>query len=74
MVVLFCCLESNIAFMSGKEPEVILGVTNAIGPLVFLMKWKGIDEANLIEAAVANKLYPQTVIEYYEKRFMWVDK
>lgn len=66
--------KSNIAFMSGKEPEVILGVTNAIGPLVFLMKWKGIDEANLIEAAVANKLYPQTVIEYYEKRFMWVDK
>lgn len=52
-----------------KDPDIIIGVTKHVsGELIFLLKWKGVDEADLILAEEANLLYPQTVIKFYESR------
>ncbi len=55
-------------FDRGLEPEKILGVTNTSGELMFLIQWKGAEEADLVKAADCNTRYPQMVISFYQKR------
>lgn len=51
-----------------KRADYILGLTNCRGQKEFLMKWKGVLEADLILTEVANLRYPQIVIKFYEER------
>lgn len=58
---------------TSKVPDRIIGASESDGQLKFLMKWKDLEEADMVIAKEANIKWPQTVIRFYEERLVWND-
>lgn len=53
------------------QAETILAATKLDGELMFLIKWQGSDQRDLVSAGEANVKCPQVVIQFYEKNTNW---
>nr|CAH7763109.1 unnamed protein product [Callosobruchus chinensis] len=65
--------KEKTAFEKGLEPEQIIGATDIAGQLLLLMKWKGTEKTELVDAKEANIKCPQLVIKFYEEQIGWVN-
>jgi len=61
-------------FEKGWAAEEILGATETLGELYFLIKWKDNADATLLAAKTVNVKIPQMVIAFYEARTTWDNK
>lgn len=53
-------------FRHGYEPEEIIGATDDGGEMMFVIKWKNMNQSDLVSARLAKELWPYTVIKFYE--------
>ncbi|EDV57748.1 chromobox protein homolog 1 [Drosophila erecta] len=65
--------EQPLGVDRGLQPLRIIGVCDWSGELMFLMQWKGCDQADLVPAKVANIRWPELVISFYEQRIEFKD-
>lgn len=66
-------LQADRVLDNGLEPEKIIGATEVSGELMFLVKWKNMNQADLISSKIAKIACPQTVITFFEERLTWDD-
>ncbi|XP_048191372.1 chromobox protein homolog 3-like [Perognathus longimembris pacificus] len=60
--------EDRNGFARGLKPEKIIRVTDMFGELVYFVKWKHVDQVELVMAKEANVKCPQLIIAFYQER------
>lgn len=58
-------------FEQGFVAESLVGITQADGQLLFLVKWKNRDELELVPSEETRKHVPHMVIDFYQDRIIW---
>lgn len=54
--------------LRGHQAEQIIGCTDINGQMQFLVKWKNLDKADLVNAKEAKVKYPQIVKDFFQER------
>lgn len=52
----------------GLEAEQIISCTDISGQMQFMVKWKNLDKADLVNAKEAKAKYPQIVQDFFQER------
>lgn len=55
------------------EAEKILGATEIDGQMMFLLKWKDVEDGDLVPAYICYEKCPKLICKYYEERVVWDD-
>ena len=63
--------EKQRGFGRGLTAEKIIGIKKEPEKLFFLVKWKGTEDTDFVEAREAKMKIPQIVIEFYEEKLNW---
>merc|ERR1719228_1684167 len=64
--------ERPRGFSRGLAAEKIVGIRKeGSDKLFFLIKWRGTDEADFVNAKEAKAKIPQVVIDFYEEKLAW---
>lgn len=64
-------LGDTVSPWASKEADKILGATNELGNITFLVKFKDGD-IDIVPASYANTRWPQEVIAFYEPKVKWI--
>ena len=63
--------KAKEGFARGLQAEKIIGIRKDPEKLFFLVKWKGTDDKDFVDAKEAKMKIPQIVIEFYEEKLNW---
>merc|ERR1712129_374055 len=63
--------ERAKGFSRGLAAEKIIGIRKEPEKIFFLIKWKGTEETDFVNAKEAKLKIPQVVIEFYEEKLNW---
>lgn len=71
--VIFLCKCFLRLFNTARKYFSFKGITkeDKTDQLMFLMKWMGVEEADLVLAKEARVICPQLVIDFYEDHIVW---
>lgn len=63
--------DSKAPGPSKRVPEKVIGVSKSGDTLMYLLKWKDVEEADLVTSEQAKVKIPQLVIRFYEANLSW---
>ena len=63
--------KAKEGFARGLQAEKIIGIRKDTEKLYFLVKWKGTEDRDFVDAKDAKQRIPQIVIDFYEEKLNW---
>ncbi|KXJ83061.1 hypothetical protein RP20_CCG009769 [Aedes albopictus] len=66
--------EGSNGFARGYVVENLVGITQEGNKFLFLVKWQGLDEMEMVPSAEVRKFVPEMMIDFYETRIIWRKK
>lgn len=63
--------SGTTGFDRGLEAEYIIGANEICGRKFLLIKYKDVEQPEMVPATVAHKKITQMVIDFYESRLVW---
>ncbi|XP_039451342.1 heterochromatin protein 1-like [Culex pipiens pallens] len=63
--------KAKNGFEKGHVAEKLEGVTEEGGERLFLVRYKGVDEVELVPSSIARQHVPDLIIDFYESRIIW---